>query len=128
MKFATLRLHWVKSPSMDIDRVELRVNVNGSETITTLSGDTEEFTTEVSANSVISFDLKVFDTEGKEATSQTFTKGIGDLEDPLPPTDLGIDILAVRDDTDVSSTGTETSTSGEFVGRGGMVPRRVAGR
>lgn len=134
MKIAMVRLSWTKSPSMDIDRVELRVVINGNETLTTFGNEIEEFVTEINANSNVSFSLKVFDSEGKEASSETYTFGLGDLENPLPPTNLFHEVLSVRDDGDVpSSTGTETSTTaGESfggAGRGAIPPRgRVPGR
>lgn len=96
-KVATVRLLWTKSPSADIVKQEVATRINGNETTVQLDPAAESFTIEVQALGTVSFSIKSFDNESNVATSETYTFTLGDLETPLPATNLGHEVVAVHD-------------------------------
>lgn len=96
-KIATVKLGWKKSPSADIDRVELIVLKDGTETTTRLGPEVEEFLIEVQASTGVSFRIDTFDTEGYKAASEIYSFMLGDLEDPQPATELYHEVVSVRE-------------------------------
>lgn len=97
-KVADIKLMWSKSPSSDIDRVNIVVTNNGTETTTELGPEVEDFAIVVQASGAASFKIVTFDTEGKQATSELYSFTLGDLEDPLPATNLTHEVMGIRDD------------------------------
>lgn len=95
-----IKLSWKKSPSLDIERVNIVVNNDGTETTTEVGPEVQDFMIEVGANKTCSFKIVSFDTEGKQATSESYTFTLGDLVDPLPATDLSHEVVSVRDETE----------------------------
>jgi hypothetical protein len=70
---------------------------NGTTTKTEHGRDVQEVVVAVSASASVQFKVVVFDTEGLTATSETYSFALGDLEAPLPATNLFHEVLAVRD-------------------------------
>lgn len=101
MKVADIRLFWTKSPSADVDHVEVTVTQNGTQTVNQFGPEVEEFQIVAQASSSVQFQVDTFDTEGNKATSVVYGFTLGDLESPLPATNLGHEILGVRDVPDV---------------------------
>lgn len=98
MRVANVRLFWVRSPSADVSRSQLVLNVNGTETVVDMGPDVQEFVMDVTAQSNVRFRIDVWDAEGQKASSAEFAFTLGDLETPIPPSGLGMEILSVRDD------------------------------
>lgn len=96
-KVADVKLSWTKSPSADVKTVSVVVNNNGTETTADFGPEVESFNIVVSASSSVSFKVQVTDSEGLTATSSTYTFTLGDLETPLPATNLKHEVVAVRD-------------------------------
>lgn len=97
MKRADVKLFWTKSPSADVDRVELAVTIDGTEQVYNLGSEVQELMIEVDAGKSVSFRVDTFDAEGNKAQSSVATFTLGDLEAPLPATGLGYEVTAVRD-------------------------------
>lgn len=97
MKVADVRLKWKKSPSADVAKVRVKVTIDGSETETEFGPDPESFMIEVKANGSVSFFVETEDSEGMVTTSTAYGFSLGDLEAPLPATDLGHEIVGIRD-------------------------------
>jgi hypothetical protein len=100
MKIATIKCKWKRSPTSDVVRVDLVLTINGDETVTQLGPDVEDFVLEAVANSSYTFRIDTFDSDDQKTSSQTHSRTIGDLELPLPATDLTSEIIAVRDDAE----------------------------
>jgi hypothetical protein len=98
MKIASVKHFWTKSPSADITKVVSVLNVNGAETVTEYGPDTESFTVDVNANSTVNFRIETYDGEGRKAVSETYTYTLRDLTDPMPATNLGHEVINIRDD------------------------------
>lgn len=96
-KVADIRLFWVKSPSSDIVRQRVMLTINGTTTQTDLDPAAEQLMIEVQALGVVSFHIVTFDAENNQVTSETWSFTVGDLELPLPATNLGHEIVAIRD-------------------------------
>ena len=105
-RVADVKLTWRRSPSLDISRVEVRVNNNGQETTAQVGPEVESYVVEVRARSAVSFTVTVYDAEGGQATSATYSFLLHDLEAPLPATDLSHEVLGVRDVPDDDGGGT----------------------
>lgn len=97
MKVATVRLSWSRSPSADVTAQKVLVTIDGTETVFETGPQIEEWTLDIKANSSVQFRLDTYDSEGKVAQSATLSFTIGDLEDPLPATNLAWEIVGVRD-------------------------------
>src|SRR5262245_36985849 len=97
MKVADVKLYWLKSPSQDVNRVEIETSIDGNVTKTEVGPEVEEITVVVQARASVQFKVTVFDTEGNQASSEIHSFTLGDLEDPLPATALGHEILGVRE-------------------------------
>jgi hypothetical protein len=96
-KVADVKLFWSKSPSQDIAKVTVTTTINGVDTVAEFGPEVEEMQIEVAALGTVQFQIVVTDTEGKVASSEIHSFTLGDLEDPLPATNLGHEILGVRD-------------------------------
>lgn len=103
-KVADVKLTWTKSVSADIERVEIRVTQNGTETLTELGPEVEQFMIEAGPHASVAFAIDTYDAEGNKATSQVYTFTLGDLEMPLAATNLSHEITAIRD-TEEPGTG-----------------------
>jgi hypothetical protein len=97
-KVADVKLGWTKSPSADVSKVEISVTINGAETKTEIDPAAESFMVVVRAGGVVSFTIATFDSEGNQATSEVYTFTLGDLESPLPATNLFHEVVGVRDE------------------------------
>jgi hypothetical protein len=100
-KVADVKLTWVKSPSLDVAKQKVITTVDGTVTEIELAPVAEELMIVVQANSSVQFRIETFDAEGNVATSETHSFTLGDLEAPLPATDLGHEVVAVRDEEPV---------------------------
>lgn len=96
-KVADVMLSWTKSPSADVNKVSVVVNNNGTETTVDFGPEVESFAIVVSASASVNFKVVVTDSEGQTATSTTYGFVLGDLEAPLPATNLSHEVIAVRD-------------------------------
>lgn len=97
MKVADVKLFWTKSPSQDIAKVTVKTTINGTETVAEVGPEVQEIQVEVAALGSVQFQIDVTDTEGKVASSEIYSFTLGDLENPLPATNLGHEVLGVRD-------------------------------
>lgn len=97
-KVADVRLSWTKSPSADVAKVQVFVTNNGTETMVEGGAEVEQIMTVVQASAAVQFKIVTFDTEGNQATSEVYSFTLGDLIAPLPATNLGHEVVAVRDD------------------------------
>lgn len=96
-KVADVKLKWKRSVSADVVKVELFINNNGTEIVQEVGPEVEEFQVVVQAVSTVSFKIVVTDDEGLTSTTEIASKTFGDLAAPQPPTELGFEIIAVRD-------------------------------
>lgn len=96
-KVASVKLGWKKSPSPDVVKTQVVVNLAGSETTVDLAAGVEEYVLDVAASTTGSFKVVSWDDEGNQTASETHSFKIGDLEAPLPATDLFHEVLSVRD-------------------------------
>lgn len=96
-KVADVKLKWKKSPSSDVAKVEITVTVDGSESTAELGPEIENFMVEVKAGGSCQFQIDTTDSEGLVGTSTTYSFSLGNLEAPLPATELGHEIVAIRD-------------------------------
>lgn len=96
-KVADVKLSWKKSASADVDKVSIVVTIDGTTTTTELGPEVEEFMIVVNANGVVNFNVVTFDSEGLQSTSSTYAFSLGDLEAPLPATDLFHEVVGIRD-------------------------------
>ncbi len=102
MKVADVRIGWKKSPSPDIAKVKVMLKVDGTETFAECGPEVEEHIITVKAMSAVQWKVVVKDIDGLTKESQSHDFVLGDLEEPLPATDLFHEILAVREVADES--------------------------
>lgn len=96
-KVADVRLSWSKSPSADVKRVRLSVNIDGTESTADLGPDVNEFMVEVKAGGTVTYKVVTIGNDDLEATSADYTFTLGSLEVPEPAFDLFHKVVAVRD-------------------------------
>ncbi len=96
-KVADVKLSWTKSPSADVAKVTVVVTKDGTETTTEVGPEVESIQIVVEASKSVTFKVIVTDSEGLAATSDIYTFSLGDLEAPLPATDLFHEVVGVRD-------------------------------
>ena len=96
-KVADVKLMWTKSPSSDVKSVKIVVTNNGSETTTELGPEVEDFQVVVQPMGTVQFKIVTFDSEGLQSTSETYSFSLGDLEAPLPATNLTHQVVGIRD-------------------------------
>jgi len=97
-KVADVKLTWKRSPSADVSKVVVSLTNDGSVESVEFGPDVEEFMVVVKANSSFSFSIDSYDGDGQIATSVTYSFTLGDLEAPLPATDLKHTIIGIRDE------------------------------
>lgn len=97
-KVASVVLGWKRSVSSDVVSQSIVITINGnSDTSIEVGAEVESYQLEVEAKSSVSFAIKSFDSEGKVSTSEVYSFTLGDLEAPLPATNLFHEIVGVRD-------------------------------
>lgn len=96
-KVADVKLSWTKSPSADVAKVTVVVTKDGTETTTEVGPEVESIQIVVEASKSVTFKVIVTDSEGLAATSDIYTFSLGDLEAPLPATNLFHEVIGVRD-------------------------------
>lgn len=96
-KVADVRLGWTKSPSADVSKVQVVVTNNGTESTVEGGPEVEELMVVVQPLGAVQFKVVTFDSEGNQATSETYAFTLGDLEAPLPATGLFHEVVGVRD-------------------------------
>ncbi len=97
MKVAKVKLSWRKSPSSDLAKVEIIVDNGGNVTTTVLGPDVEQFMVDVEASKTLNFKILTYDMEGYVSTSELYAFTLGDLEAPLPATNLSHEVISVED-------------------------------
>jgi hypothetical protein len=97
MKVADIKLTWKRSVSTDVKRVEMKLVIDGVETVAALAPDVQEHLIAVSANTSFAFQLMTFDTEGLVSSSLIYSAQVGDLTAPEPATELSHEVIGVRD-------------------------------
>lgn len=97
-KIANVKLSWTRSPSADVASRKIVITKNGEETTLEFGPEVSDYTLDVPAMGSLQFKTIVLDSEGKTATSETYSFTLGDLEDPVPDTNLFHEILSVRDE------------------------------
>lgn len=96
-KVADVKLSWVKSPSADVAKVQVVVTNDGTESTADFGPEVQELVVVVNASKSVQFKVIVTDSEGLQATSETYTFTLGDLESPQPATGLLHEVVGVRD-------------------------------
>lgn len=96
-KIATIKSRWKRSPSSDIVKAKVVFTMDGLSTTTDVDPSVEEFVFEAAANSSFQVRIDSYDSDDLIASSQTVSRTLGDLEGPLPATDLTLEIISVRD-------------------------------
>jgi hypothetical protein len=104
MRVADVKLTWRKSPSQDLKSQKMILTIDGTETTSEFGPDVEEVMIVVKPAQTFTFQVVTTDSEGLEATSVSYTFTVGDLETPLPATDLAHVIVAIRDEPDPEPT------------------------
>ena len=98
---ASVVLGWNRSPSSDVVSQSINITINGNtDTSIEVGAEVQSYQLEVDAKSSVSFSIKSFDAEGKVATSEVYSFTLGDLEAPLPATNLFHEIVGIRDSAD----------------------------
>ena|SRR5215218_5266843 len=97
MKIATVKFEWDDSVSTDIETVEFVLIIAGTEQSTIIDRGVKEFVVDINANTSGTFKIIYTDKEGLVAVSMVATFTIGDLEKPLPATNLRWSIIGVHD-------------------------------
>ncbi len=92
---ATVRLGWVRSVSADVTSRKVIITKNGEQTTIDVGPEVSEYVLEVEASSSVQFQTIVTDSEGKEATSETYSFVLGDLVPPQPDTGLFHEVLGL---------------------------------
>ncbi len=92
---ATVRLGWVRSVSADVTSRRVIITKNGEQTTIDVGPEVSEYVLEVEASSSVQFQTIVTDSEGKEATSETYSFVLGDLVPPQPDTGLFHEVLGL---------------------------------
>lgn len=98
MKIANVKISWVRSPSADVTSRKIEVTKNGEVTTLDLGPEVSDYVLDVEALGAVTVKTTVFDSEGQQATSDTYSFTLGDLEAPLPDTNFFHEVLSVRDD------------------------------
>lgn len=97
-KVADVKLSWKKSPSLDISSQVIEIKKGSAEaTRIEVGPEVESYMLEVDALNTVSFTIQTLDIEGQVVTSDVYSFSLGDLEVPLPATDLFHEVIAVRD-------------------------------
>jgi hypothetical protein len=97
-KVASVVLGWNRSPSTDVVSQSINITINGNtDTSIEVGAEVQSYQLEVDAKSSVSFAIKSFDSEGKVATSEVYSFTLGDLEAPLPATNLFHEIVGIRE-------------------------------
>ena len=97
MKVADVRLGWTRSPSSDVTKVEVVTKIDGAETKIEFGPEVQEMVVEVKASASVQFQVVTYDAQGNQATSETHTFVLDDLEAPQPATGLFHEIVGVRE-------------------------------
>lgn len=98
MKSARIRFTWKKSPSSDITSTTVVLTTNENVQLTELGPEIGQFDVVIKSNSDVKLQIKSTDSEGNEVMSSELSFHLGDLELPLPATELAYTILEVIDD------------------------------
>jgi len=98
-----VKLTYTRSPSADVTSRKIAVTKNGTTTTYDVGPEVSEFVLQVRANESVQVQTTVFDSEGRQASSEIATFTAGDLTDPLPDTNLFLapvgDVRDVPDET-----------------------------
>jgi hypothetical protein len=95
-KVAQVRLGWTRSPS-DVTSQTIELNVNGVVKTIDVGPNVDSYQLEetLPAKSVVSFKIDTKDDDDKIVSSEVYNFKLGDLEDPLPATNLFHEVVAV---------------------------------
>ncbi len=96
-KVADVKLRWTRSPSLDVAKQVLKTVIAGAETVVELTPETQEFQVVISSDTEFQFSVESYDAAGNHTASETYSNRIGDLEAPLPATNLFHEVVGVRD-------------------------------
>jgi hypothetical protein len=110
-KLATVKFKWTRSmtPVDFISRMELVTKVNGQESVYNVDRSVESFNLEIRARSVVSFKVVTYgDEETDVASSQEITFVLPDFESVQAVTNLGWEVVAVRDEEETPPAPTPT--------------------
>lgn len=97
MKVADVKIFWTPSPSADVEKVIVKTTVNGSETMSQFGPEVIEMMIEVAALGSVTVQIDVIDKEGLTGSSEIHSFVLGDLEAPQPVTNVGHEIVGIRD-------------------------------
>lgn len=97
VKVADVKLSWSKSPSADVSKVQVVLVNDGVTTKTDFGPEVESYQIVVQARKSVQYSVITIDSEGLQATSVLYTFTLGDLENPLPATNLTHEVVGIRD-------------------------------
>lgn len=103
---------WISSPSPDIVTLEAILTVNGQAQVKALTPTDQQLMFTFKANDAFQFKLRAVNRLGQEAFSLTISDVIGNLEAPLPPSNLSWRYISAP--RDVADPGDETGGGQEF--------------
>lgn len=98
-RVADLEISFPKSPSLDIEKYRIEVTLGEQPTFQLLLGRDDEPTRQITVDANTSGKVRVVavDSEGLEAASADVPFSVGALDNPLPPGDPLVRIVAVRE-------------------------------
>ena len=97
MKVASVKYTWSRSASVDVVLQKVEITKNGVLEVFEFPPETQEFIGTVQAASNVSFRVESIDSENNTVFSDLYTFTLGDLEAPLPATNLFHEVLEVVD-------------------------------
>ena len=98
-KVAQVKLGWTRSPS-DITAQKIEITINGVVKTLELGPEVDSYQIEetLPTKSVASFKIDTTDEEGNVVSSEVYNFKLGDLEVPLPATNLFHEVVAILDE------------------------------
>lgn len=91
---ARIELGWSRSLSTDVAKQEIKIEINGAIQTVMVPPEVESYLITVEAQSSVSFSVDTFDEDGQTG-SIVYSFSVGDLEAPLPATDLFHRVVAI---------------------------------
>lgn len=102
MRVADVKLKWKRSVSADVALQIVKVIIDGVETLSSeLPPELESVSITVKASQNVQFSVTTRDDEGQETVSEVYTFQVGNLDAPAPATELGHEIVGIREEPDV---------------------------
>jgi len=105
---ANVKLSYDPSPSTDVAKAIVNLNIGGLESTIEVAGTVSEVMVVIAASTSCHWSVTTFDTDGNQVESVVDSFTVGDLTAPLPATNLRHEIVSVFDDADVPAPANPT--------------------